>query len=157
MVFRAGVQSRQKINNCMGGAHIHIFGFCIFNFLWNQLFLQSACEHECIIMCPPPPPIIDLLPPPQSYNCQRRPIFKSYNTISSHLLNKLASAHSLKTDEYIHAAPALKSNFKLIDSIWQLILCLTNESASLFRTLSNWKDLSNRCHNARAKIGSLFI
>jgi hypothetical protein len=42
----------------IGGAHIHVFVFCVINFFWNRLFLWSVNTN--IWIWAPPPPIIEL-------------------------------------------------------------------------------------------------
>jgi hypothetical protein len=50
------LQCRSKLDNWGGGgAHIHIFMFCIINFFWNWLFLWSVNTNIWVS-----PPIIEL-------------------------------------------------------------------------------------------------
>ena len=57
-----GKNLRRRQHDNWGGAHIHIFVFCIINFFWNRLFLRYRWTR-IYEYCPPPPPSIELAAP----------------------------------------------------------------------------------------------
>jgi hypothetical protein len=59
MSFTAWRACRSKLDN-WGGAHIHIFVFCVINFFWNRLFLWSVNMNRWI-WAPPPHQLSSLL------------------------------------------------------------------------------------------------